>query len=179
MLRALVVLISCWIPVQAFAQFFPPIKQKIRTTNMGLFKEIAFKNSYLLNVDIGQEYRIRTWFSFGANVNVYKFTNDKDYSTIGLGLQPVTRLFFFSSPRFEIFGETRGGIVFMIPQYPDRSVNFTFVSSLGADLYIFRRGFLRISGGYHHFSNGKRYSDLRNPSWDGLGLNIAYAKLLY
>lgn len=159
------------------AQFFPPVQQKTTVTGVSIFHELEFDNSYLITLDFAREYKIRTWFAFGGEVNVFKFTSD-NYSTAGLSIRPVTRLFFYTGKKLDIFGETKGGIIFMLPQYPDKLINFTFTATLGADWYFNERMAIRFSGGYTHFSNGKTHADLQNPTWDGLGTSIALVRTM-
>lgn len=156
----------------AVAQFFPPIQQKTAITGIGLYKELDFPKSYLITVDHAREFRIRTWFSFGGEANFYRFTSG-DYSAVGLGIRPVTRLFFYSGQKLQVFGESKGGIIFMLPQTPGKLINYTFVATLGADWYLSKSIALRIAGGYSHFSNGKRKGDVQNPTWDGLGISVS------
>src|SRR5690606_33642523 len=123
------------------------------------------------------EYRIRTWFSFGPEANLYKFTKGA-YSSFGIGLRPVTRIFFFSRPKWELFAESKGGVIVMFPQYTQQAVNYTFIGSLGADIQLSRTSSLRLSGGYNHFSNGKAKGDALNPTWDGLGISVSFVRVI-
>lgn len=159
------------------AQFFPPVQQKVNTFETGLFKDVSNPGSFLNTLSVGREYRLRTWWAGGGEVYVYKFSRS-DYSTAGVAIRPVSRLYFYSGKKFELFGETKGGIIFMFPQDTYRSINFTFVGALGADIYLFKDDALRISGGYNHFSNGKRKGDVINPPWDGIGISFAFVKTI-
>lgn len=163
--------------VPCAAQFFPPVQQKTAIAGLGIFHEAGHNNSYLITADFAREYKIRTWFAFGGEGSVYKFTSG-NYSTAGLSIRPVTRIFFYSAKRLDLFAETKGGIIFMLPQYPDKLVNFTFTGTIGADWYLKERMALRLSGGYTHFSNGKPYAELQNPTWDGLGTTIGLVRTL-
>ncbi len=167
------VLIVWGIPSKA--QFFPSIQQKTAIAGFGIFQEAGYSNSYLITADFAREYKIRAWFAFGAEGSVYKFTSG-NYSAAGLSVRPVTRIFFYPGKRLNVFAETKGGIIFMLPQYPDKLINFTFTATLGADWYFKERMAIRFSGGYTHFSNGKTYADLQNPTWDGLGTSIALVR---
>lgn len=159
----------------SYAQFFPPIKERHTIAEVALYKEANYAKSYLLNINLGREYRLRTWFTFGLEGNIYKFTVD-DYSTVGAGIRPITRIYFWSKPKFEIFGESKGGVIIMFPQYPDKAINFTFIGNLGVDLKLFKYSTLRITGGYSHFSNGKEWGDIRNPTWDGYGMGVGFIR---
>lgn len=177
LLRVTIILIlSGWL-VPCKAQFFPPVKQKTVVTGIGLFHELEFDNSYLLTLDFAREYKLRTWFALGGEANVFKFTSPH-YSTAGFSIRPVTRLFFYSGKKLDIFGETKGGIIFMLPQYPHKMINFTFTANVGADWYFKEKMAIRLAGGYTHFSNGKQYADLQNPTWDGLGTSIALVRTI-
>lgn len=142
----------------------------------GLYKELDFPKSYLMNLNVASEYRIRTWFSFGVEGNLYRFTA-RDYSTFGVGVQPVTRIFFFSQPKWELFAESKGGATVMLPEFSGQ-FNYTFVGSLGADAQLSQRFRLRISGGYYHFSNGKQKGDVLNPTYDGIGLSLSIVRVI-
>ncbi len=177
MARVLIWLVGMLLAVPGSAQFFPPVKEKTSITGIGIYKEIGYRNSYLLTLDLAREYRLRTWFSLGAEGNIYRFTSG-DYSTAGFSLRPVTRLYFYPGKQVNIFGETKGGIIFMVPQNPDKLINFTFTATLGADWYFKERMAVRLSGGYTHFSNGKPSAELRNPTWDGIGMSVALVRRL-
>lgn len=162
----------------AHARLFPPIQEKTATTGIGVYREVDFPGSYLFTLTHAREYRIRTWSSIGAEANAYKFT-EGNYSTVGISLRPVTKLYFYWGRHWQLFGETKGGIIFMIPQYQHRLINFTFTGAIGADWRMNQKVALRISGGYSHFSNGKRYSDIENAPWDGIGAELSITRTLH
>lgn len=169
-------ILTVWV-IPGRAQLFPPIQQKTAIVGLGIFQEMGYSNSYLITADFAREYKIRTWFAFGGEGSVYKFTSG-NYSAAGLSIRPVTRLFFYSGKKLDIFGETKGGIIFMLPQYPDKLINFTFTATLGADWCFKEHMAIRFSGGYTHFSNGKTYADLQNPTWDGLGTTVGFVRTI-
>ncbi|MCB0701021.1 MAG: acyloxyacyl hydrolase [Chitinophagales bacterium] len=159
------------------AQFLSPVQQKVNTFETGMFKELGYQSSFLNTFSVGREYRLRTWWAGGAEVFLYKY-NQKEYSSLGASIRPVSRIYFYSAKKFELFGETKGGVIFMFPQNTYRSINFTFEANLGADIYLFKNDALRISSGYNHFSNGKRTGDAINPPWDGIGISLAFVKTI-
>lgn len=172
----LILVLTAWL-IPCKAQFFPPVKQKTVITGVGLYHELDINNSYLLTLDFAREYKIRTWFAFGGEANVFKFTSS-NYSSAGLTVRPVTRLLFYTGKKLTISGETKGGIIFMLPQYPDKMINFTFTANLGADWYFNDNMAIRFSGGYTHFSNGKERAELKNPTWDGFGTSIGLVRTI-
>lgn len=171
----ILILLGWFVPCKA--QFFPRVQQKTVVAGVSVFQELEFDNSYLLTLDFAREYKLRTWFALGAEGNVFKFTSG-NYSTAGLSIRPVTRLFFYSGKKLDLFGETKGGIIFMLPQHPDKMINFTFTANVGADWYFKEDMAIRFSGGYMHFSNGKPRAELRNPTWDGLGTSVALVRTI-
>lgn len=171
----ILILFAGYLPCKG--QFFPPVKQKTVITGVGMYHELEYDNSYLLTLDFAREYKMRTWFAFGGEANAFKFTS-ANYSSAGLSIRPVTRLLFYTGKKLTIFGETKGGIIFMLPQYPDKMINFTFTANLGADWYFNDNMAIRFAGGYMHFSNGKRAAELKNPTWDGLGTSIALVRTI-
>lgn len=171
----ILILLGWLLPCQA--QFLPPVQQKTSVAGLSISHELDFNDSYLLTLDIAREYKIRTWFAFGAEGNIFKFTSG-NYSSAGLSVRPVTRLFFYTGKKLHIFGETKGGVIFMLPQYPAKMINFTFTANIGADWYFKDNMAIRFSGGHTHFSNGKSHADLKNPTWDGLGTSIALVRTI-
>lgn len=159
------------------AQFFPALKEELNVYSAGIYKEYDFSNSYLYTLSAAREYKFRTWWTIGGEVYLYRF-GDKDYSSLGLSVRPVTRVIFYPGNKFQIFGEAKGGVIFMLPQYSHRSVNFTFVGSLGTDIYVSDKNAIRIAAGYNHFSNGKPDGDLLNPTWDGVGVSFGFVRTI-
>lgn len=156
------------------AQFFPPVQQTVNVYRAGIYKEYGTSNSYLYTFNASREYKLRTWWSVGGELSMYRFSS-MDYSTVGISLRPATRI-FYSFRYFEVFGEARGGPIFMLPQNTHRLVNYNFVGSLGVDMYVLKNNAIRISVGYNHFSNGKPKADLINPTWDGVGVTLGFVK---
>lgn len=165
------------LPSDVDAQFFPEVKQKSAATTIGAYQEFDFPGSYLVSVAHSRDFQLRTWFTLGAEGVLYHFTQGQ-YSTVGIMLRPVTRLFVKPAPDWQIFAESKGGVIYMAPQYPDKSVNFVFVGSVGANWQYSKFNGLRLSVGYNHFSNGKQQGDAKNPTWDGLGLELSFVKVL-
>lgn len=159
------------------AQFFPEVKEKAAVTTIGAYQEWDYPGSYLVSLAHSREFQLRTWFTLGAEGVLYHFTQGQ-YSTVGLMIRPVTRLFVKPAPDWQIFAESKGGVIYMTPQYPDKSVNFVFVGSVGASWQYNKFHGLRLSAGYNHFSNGKQQGDAKNPTWDGLGLEFSFVKVL-
>ncbi|OJW77852.1 MAG: hypothetical protein BGO69_00050 [Bacteroidetes bacterium 46-16] len=137
-----------------------------------LFREAGYTD-YLNTFDFGRIYRISRWAALGGEASVYKFTAD-NYSFIGLGLRPVLDIYLLHKGHCSIFTEGRGGIVYMFPEYSRSALNFTFVSTTGVELRVFKTNNLRFGLGYHHFSNGKQYAEITNAVWDGFGISFAW-----
>ncbi len=160
------------------AQFFPPVQQKTAATGIGLYREVGYPGSYLLSIAHSREYQLRTWFTLGAEGVLYRFTKGP-YSSVGATIRPVTRLFVDATPQLQLFAEAKGGVIFMLPEYPHRLVNYVFVGSLGATWQYSKYNELRLSCGYNHLSNGKRKGDAINPTWDGIGAELMYVHKLH
>jgi hypothetical protein len=139
----------------------------------GVYKEFDYRHSYLTSLEAGREYDVHWNFRLGGAVHMYSFGN-RDYSTLGLGLRPAIKFFFLRHERFSMFAEVKGGVIYMLPQYPNLAINYTFTGGLGAELPLGRVHRIRFGAGYNHFSNGRRWAEGHNPMWDGLGGYIGW-----
>lgn len=175
--RLVIVIVLVFGHIPADAQFFPPVKKRANIIGASVYKELESSNSYLLNITYAKEYQLRTWFTLGVEGALNHFTRGQ-YSSIGATIRPVTRMFFNATPSLEVFGETKGGVMFMLPEYPDKLINFVFVANIGTTWYYKPYEAIRFSGGYHHLSNGKRHDEVENSMWDGLGVELRYVRVI-
>jgi hypothetical protein len=151
----------------------PAVAQKDIYINSGLYRDLEFNELFVGTVDIGVSFYINERFAIIPEVNLCKFGSPQ-YSSLGAGFRPAIRTYPLVRPHYAIYLEFKGGIMFMFPEYKFQSRNFTYVSTIGADIKISPKGALRAAIGYHHFSNAK-YSDHSYNSYsDGLGGYIGY-----
>lgn len=159
---------------KAIAQW---VTQKTVYAEIGTHAELDYKQSYLSFVNAGTSIFERRWFVFAAEANVFKFWNP-DYSSVGLGVRPVLKLYPIRRPQFGLFWETKGGLMYMLPEYSNAAINYTLLSSIGGEINIGRGNALYAAGGYTHYSNGKRRGDAKNPTWDGFGGHVGISHTL-
>jgi hypothetical protein len=74
--------------------------------------------------------------------------------------------------------ESNGGLICMIPAYPEggSNFNFTVVAGWGGEVKLDRDFTLRLGLRFTHMSNGYIYGHDRNPAYDGFG---GYFGLVY
>lgn len=161
----------------ASAQFLPPVKKKSSVVGVSVYKELFIPNSYLVNLTYAREYQLRTWFTVGAEGALNRFTGGQ-YSSVGATIRPVTRFMFYPTRQLELFGETKGGVMLMLPEYPDKLINFVFVATSGVTWYYKPDRAIRAGFSYNHLSNGKRHDEVENSMWDGLGVELKYVRTL-
>lgn len=176
--RAVFILVIASLAVSsASARFWPPAKKKSTVIGTSVYKELFTPNSYLVNLTYAREYQLRTWFILGAEGALNRFTGGQ-YSSVGVTIRPVTRFIFHPMPQLELFGETKGGVMLMLPEYPDKLINFVFVATSGVTWYYKPDRALRAGFSYNHLSNGKRHDEVENSMWDGLGVELKYVRTL-
>ncbi|MDP3555962.1 MAG: hypothetical protein Q8T03_01235 [Bacteroidota bacterium] len=100
------------------------IGQGSKYTSIGIFKGIEY-NSFLTTVGSGILYNNGKKLRAGGEIHAYKFW-DKYYSSLGIGYSPVLQLFLLKRAKYKLFLDTKGGIIYMFPEYQDTAVNFTF-----------------------------------------------------
>lgn len=156
------------------AQIVPP--SHLIYGEIGSYAEFGYDASYLTSINGGYVFfhRPRVWLA--GESQVFKFWNT-DYSTLGMGLRPSVRVYPVRQPKTGVYIEVKGGPIYMFPEYAQEAINYTLLASVGGDLRVSARDALYFGVGYTHYSNGKRWGDSRNPTWDGIGgqLGIIHA----
>lgn len=134
----------------------------------GTYGEFGYRGSYLTTLNGGYVFfhRPRIWFA--GEANMFRFWNP-DYSTLGIGLRPSVRVYPLQGRNVGLYAEIKGGPIYMLPEFRQQAINYTLLTSLGADVRISPGNSLFMAAGYTHYSNGKRRGDARNPTWDGIG----------
>ncbi len=94
------------------------------------------------------------------------------YSSIGLGIRPAVKFYPIRKEKFGLYGEVKGGVIYMLPEYANAAINYTLVTSLGAEVKVSANNALYGGVGYTHYSNGRRQGAAKNPTWDGAGAQI-------
>ena len=167
----------------SFSAFHTADGQTAKTPHLlygeiGNYLEFGYDNSYLTTVNGGYVFfhRPRIWLA--GEANVFKFWHP-DYSTLGIGLRPSVRFYPIQQPRYGIYLEAKGGPIYMFPEYEREAINYTLLASVGVDVRLSTHNSLYIGAGYTHYSNGKRWGDARNPTWDGLGGQVGLIHALH
>lgn len=139
----------------------------------GYIEACDCRTTLLTAMDIGKLLYISNKVYFSPEVDVYKFW-DVDYSSIGLGVRPAFKFYLLNSSKYNLFTDVKGGIMYMLPEYPSTAVNFTFLLGMGSDIFISKKYRTSLSVRYTHFSNGKKNGERNNPTWDGFGCCIGW-----
>jgi hypothetical protein len=160
-----------------FLQANPARAQKDIYLNAGLFRDVEYHELYVGTVDIGTSFYVNERFAIIPEINICKFGSPL-YSSLGAGFRPAIRTYPLLRPHYSLYLEFKGGVMFMFPEYKFQSRNFTYVSSIGADIKLSPKAALRTAIGYHHFSNARIVDHVYNSYSDGLGGYIGYIFLL-
>lgn len=134
----------------------------------GFYGELDFKNSWLTTANAGVVVAGNKRLFLAAEGNFYRFWNTA-YSSVGVGVRPALRYYPLKREKWCLFGGLKGGIIYMLPEYPYTAVNFTFLADAGAQFSVTKQLSWYVAGGFMHYSNGKRKGNVLNPTWDGLG----------
>lgn len=134
----------------------------------GFYGELDFKNSWLTTANAGVVVAGNKRLFLAAEGNFYRFWNTA-YSSLGIGVRPALRFYPLKREKWGLFGGLKGGIIYMLPEYPYTAVNFTLLADAGAQFSLTKHLSFYVAGGFMHYSNGKRKGNVLNPTWDGLG----------
>ncbi|MBL7690126.1 MAG: hypothetical protein JNM41_00925 [Flavipsychrobacter sp.] len=134
----------------------------------GFYGELDFKNSWLTTANAGVVVAGKRRLFLAAEGNFYRFWNTA-YSSVGVGLRPALRFYPLKREKWGLFGGLKGGIIYMLPEYPYTAINFTFLADAGAQFSMTKHLSCYFAGGFMHYSNGKRKGNVLNPTWDGFG----------
>jgi len=143
-------------------------RSEVVYAEVGGYSEFGYRNSYLSTINAGYVFfhRPRIWLA--GEGNVFKFWN-ADYSTLGVGIRPSVRFYPIRQPKIGAYIEVKGGPIYMFPEYAREAINYTLLASVGGEVKLSASNALYFGVGYTHYSNGKRWGDARNPTWDGMG----------
>lgn len=138
---------------------------------IGSYGEFDYNASVLTAINGGYVFfhRKRIWLA--GEAQVFKFWNT-DYSTLGVGLRPSVRIYPVRQPKIGVYIEVKGGPIYMFPEYAREAINYTLLASMGSEVRVSAHNALYLGVGYTHYSNGKKWGDPRNPTWDGMGGQI-------
>lgn len=134
----------------------------------GIYGELDFKNSWLTTANAGVVVVGNKRLFLAVEGNFYRFWNTA-YSSVGVGARPALRYYPLKREKWGLFGGLKGGIIYMLPEYPYTAVNFTLLTDAGAQFSLTKHLSCYIAGGFMHYSNGKRKGNVLNPTWDGFG----------
>lgn len=133
--------------------------------------EWDYSQSNLVTLNTGVEYIGNPLKSFGCEMNVYQYI-EPGLNTTGLGIRPMTKYYLWRTYGFRVFVEIKGGVIYMLKEYPEdgSQFNFTFSGSVGSDFRLTDKTKLLVAARYSHMSNWNIYGEAYNPTWDGLGV---------
>lgn len=145
---------------------------------LGVYGEFGYFESYLSAANGGYVFfnRPRIWLA--GEANLFKFWNSA-YSSLGVGVRPSLRLFPVKRPKLGVYFELKGGPIYMFPEFEREALNYTLLASLGAQIKLSDHKYLYAGCGYTHYSNGKRWGDALNPTWDGIGAQVGIIRTLH
>lgn len=145
---------------------------------IGNYLEFGYDNSNLTTINGGYVFfhRRRVWLA--GEANIFKFWQP-DYSSLGVGLRPAVRVYPVQKRTYGVYVEIKGGPIYMFPEYEREAINYTLLASAGAEVRLSAHNSLYFGAGYTHYSNGKRWGDARNPTWDGLGGQVGLVHALH
>lgn len=144
----------------------------------GTYAEFGYTRSYLGTFSAGASIFQTSWFMFSGEANVYKFWSNNyrsigwGYSSLGIGIRPAVKIYPLKRDKYSIFTEVKGGIIYMLPEYANAAINYTLLTSVGGEWNIGENNMLYGGIGYTHYSNGRKWGEAKNPTWDGVGPHI-------
>ncbi|MBX2906730.1 MAG: acyloxyacyl hydrolase [Taibaiella sp.] len=145
---------------------------------VGGYGEFGYFESYLSAVNGGYVFFNRPGIWLAGEANLFKFWNSA-YSSLGVGVRPSLRLYPLRRPKMGVYFELKGGPIYMFPEFEKEALNYTLLASLGAQIRLSDRKYLYAGCGYTHYSNGKRWGDALNPTWDGIGAQVGIIRTLH